>query len=114
MQPTPRRITAWLETAPTGVLTAYAVCFSFATYFAMFAFRKPFAAASYEGASWFGGTVGLKSALVIGQVAGYGFAKFIGMKFISETRRRWRAPGPTPPRSRQRWRAAAGGASWGR
>jgi hypothetical protein len=85
-------ITGWLETAPPGVLAAYAVCFSFATYFAMFAFRKPFAAASYEGASWFGGAVGLKSALVIGQVAGYGFAKFVGMKFISETRRRWRAP----------------------
>lgn len=58
----------------------------------MFAFRKPFAAASYEGVSWFGGAVGLKSALVIGQVAGYGFAKFLGVKFVSETRRRWRAP----------------------
>jgi len=92
LHPRSRRITAWLEAAPPGVLAAYAVCFSFATYFAMFAFRKPFAAASYEGASWFGGAVGLKSALVIGQVAGYGFAKFIGMKFISETRRRWRAP----------------------
>ncbi|HEX6961690.1 MAG TPA: DUF5690 family protein [Lacipirellula sp.] len=65
---------------------------SFATYFAMFAFRKPFAAASYEEASWFGGAVGLKTALVIGQVCGYGFAKLLGTKFVSETRRRWRAP----------------------
>jgi hypothetical protein len=87
-----RPLTRWLAAAPSGVLTAYAIAFSFATYFSMFAFRKPFAAASYDGASWLGGEVGLKSALVIGQVCGYAFAKVVGTKFVSETTRRWRAP----------------------
>jgi hypothetical protein len=87
----PRRITAWLAAAPPGVLAAYAIVFSFATYFSMFAFRKPFAAASYEGATLFGGQLELKSALAIGQIFGYGFAKFLGMKFVSETPRRRRA-----------------------
>jgi hypothetical protein len=73
------------------MLTAYAIVFSFATYFSMFAFRKPFTAASYEGAALFGGQLQLKSALVIGQIFGYGFAKFLGMKFVSETPRLRRA-----------------------
>jgi hypothetical protein len=87
-----RPLTRWLSSAPSGVLTAYAIAFSFATYFSMFAFRKPFAAASYEGASWLGGGVGLKSALVIGQVCGYALAKIVGTKFVSETTRGRRAP----------------------
>src|SRR5690606_33729916 len=33
-----------------------------------------------------------KSALVIGQIVGYGLAKFLGIKLCSETPRRWRAP----------------------
>jgi hypothetical protein len=88
----PRRITAWLASAPPAILTAYAVVFSFATYFSMFAFRKPFAAASYEGVTPLGSGLELKTALAIGQIFGYGFAKFLGMKFCSETPRRWRAP----------------------
>jgi hypothetical protein len=57
----------------------------------MFAFRKPFAAASYSDEAWLGGSVGLKTALVIGQVAGYGLAKFAGIKFCSEAPRGRRA-----------------------
>ncbi|MCC6491689.1 MAG: hypothetical protein IT424_01570, partial [Pirellulales bacterium] len=82
-------ITRWLSSAPAGVVSAYAILFSFATYFAMFAFRKPFAAASYDGLHSIGG-VNLKTALVIGQIAGYGLAKFVGIKFCSETPRRRR------------------------
>jgi MFS family permease len=91
--PTPLRpITRWLATAPPAVLAAYAIACSFATYFAMFAFRKPFAAASYDRIASEGSSLGLKSALVIGQVVGYGLAKWIGVKFISETSRSRRAP----------------------
>ena len=39
-------LTRWLRGAPTAVFVAYAVLASFTTYFAMYAFRKPFAAAS--------------------------------------------------------------------
>lgn len=87
-----RPITRWLAQAPPAVLGAYAIVCSFATYFAMFAFRKPFAAASYEGQVSAGSSLGLKSALVIGQVVGYGLAKWIGVKFVSETGRSRRAP----------------------
>lgn len=92
MQPSRHRLTAWLESAPSGVAAAYAVFFSFAAYFSMFAFRKPFAAASYDGAALGGSALQLKSALVIGQIAGYGLAKFIGVKLLPETRRAARAP----------------------
>lgn len=88
----PRRITAWLESAPPGVLGAYAVASSFAVYFTMFAFRKPFAAASYEDAPQWGGSIELKSALVVGQIVGYGLAKLLGAKLVPETRRSARAP----------------------
>lgn len=90
--PPPRPITRWLAAAPPAVLAAYAIACSFATYFAMFAFRKPFAAASYDRVASAGSSLGLKSALVIGQVVGYGLAKWIGVKFISETSRSRRAP----------------------
>jgi hypothetical protein len=87
-----RPITRWLEAAPPAVFAAYAIACSFATYFAMFAFRKPFAAASYEGVVSEGSSLGLKSAMVIGQVVGYGLAKWIGVKFVSEAGRSRRAP----------------------
>ena len=89
---TERPITRWLAAAPPAVLAAYAIACSFATYFAMFAFRKPFAAASYDRHFSEGSALGLKSALVTGQVVGYGLAKWIGVKFISETSRSRRAP----------------------
>ena len=37
------RLTAWLGRAPTVVFMAWAVVAAFATYFCMYAFRKPFA-----------------------------------------------------------------------
>ncbi len=37
----------------------------------MYAFRKPFAAASYANATFLGTDIELKTALVIGQVLGY-------------------------------------------
>jgi len=48
----------------------------------MYAFRKPFTAATYEGEVWLG--IGYKTILVASQVAGYTLSKFIGIKVISE------------------------------
>lgn len=91
--PMPQRpITRWLAAAPPGILAGYAITCSFATYFAMFAFRKPFAAASFDRHLSAESSLGLKSTLVIGQVVGYGLAKWIGVKFVSETSRSRRAP----------------------
>src|SRR5690606_26989127 len=75
-------ITRALERAPVLPLALYAVAAAFATYFCMYAFRKPFAAAAYEGYTL--GPLDLKGALIIGQVAGYALSKLIGVKVNSE------------------------------
>ena len=48
----------------------------------MYAFRKPFTAATYEDTVWMG--IGFKTILVASQVAGYTISKFIGIKVVSE------------------------------
>jgi hypothetical protein len=51
----------------------------------MYAFRKPFAAAAFEGMTWSATEVSLKSALIIAQLLGYTASKFLGIKVVSET-----------------------------
>lgn len=85
------RVSRWLERAPSPVFVAYASVASFATYFCMYAFRKPFAAASFEGETFFGSALTLKSAFVIAQVVGYALSKYLGIKYVSEVRHRARA-----------------------
>jgi hypothetical protein len=58
---------------------------AFVTYFCMYAFRKPFAAASYNDAGFLG--LDLKTAFVISQVVGYTVSKFLGIKWVSEVTR---------------------------
>lgn len=48
----------------------------------MYGFRKPFAAAAFEGPGLLG--LDLKTTLVVSQVLGYTLSKFIGVKFVSE------------------------------
>jgi len=60
----------------------WAVLAAFTTYFCMYGFRKPYAAAEYAGAEYFDLT--LKSLLVTGQTVGYAMSKFIGIRVISE------------------------------
>lgn len=48
----------------------------------MYAFRKPFTAATYEGYEQF--EISLKTVLVTSQVFGYMVSKFVGIKIISE------------------------------
>jgi hypothetical protein len=80
-----QRLTAALERAPSAVITVYAVLFAFATYFAMYAFRKPFAAASFGGAISLGPIeIDRKGALIIGQLCGYALSKLVGVKLNSE------------------------------
>jgi hypothetical protein len=62
---------------------------AFGTYFCMYAFRKPFTAATYSDATFAG--IGLKTALVTAQVAGYSLSKFIGIRVVSEMRPEHRA-----------------------
>lgn len=65
------------------VLSLYAIVAAFSTYSCMYAFRKPFSAASYEGIDDLWG-LSFKSAIVIAQVLGYTLSKFIGIKVVSE------------------------------
>jgi hypothetical protein len=63
---------------------------AFTTYFAMYSYRKPFAAAHFEGATFW--VLDLKSALIVSQLFGYALSKFLGIKFNSEMpphRRAW-------------------------
>lgn len=84
-------ITRWLERQPAAVLTLYAVAASFAAYFCMYAFRKPFAAAQYDGLTLGASAVGLKTAFVTSQLIGYTLSKWIGVKVNAEMSRRSRA-----------------------
>jgi uncharacterized membrane protein YhaH (DUF805 family) len=74
----------WLERAPQAVFVIYAIAAAFTTYFCMYAFRKPFAAAKFEGLNFFGTTIELKTAIVVSQILGYALSKYIGIKFCSE------------------------------
>lgn len=82
----PSAVTVWLSRAPKPVFTLFAMTAAFSTYFCMYAFRKPFAAAKFEGmeTDFFGSALGLKTVLVIGQLIGYTLSKYLGVKFCSE------------------------------
>jgi hypothetical protein len=56
----------------------------FCAYFAMYAFRKPFTAATFAHVAGWDFQLDYKIALVLAQVAGYALSKFIGVKVVSE------------------------------
>lgn len=64
------------------ITTLYASIVAFCLYTCVFAFRKAFNVAAFEGYTLFG--LDYKVVLVITQVAGYMLSKFYGIKFISE------------------------------
>lgn len=86
MSHSPSAVTAWLDRAPKPVFTLFAMTAAFSTYFCMYAFRKPFSAATFEGLQghFFGTEFGLKTMLVVSQLIGYTLSKFLGVKFCSE------------------------------
>ena len=75
-------ITKALERASGPVFSIYCTGAAFATYFCMYAFRKPFAVGLYEGRDLWG--VDFKIVLVLTQVLGYTLSKFTGIKVVSE------------------------------
>lgn len=79
-----RPVTVWLGAVLPRVLATYAIAASFSTYFCMYAFRMPFAAATFEELYFLGTTFDLKVALVISQIIGYTISKYVGIKVCSE------------------------------
>ncbi len=64
---------------------------AFCAYFAMYAFRKPFAAATFADQSLWDHAIDYKTALLIAQVMGYALSKLIGIRVIAEFGREGRA-----------------------
>jgi hypothetical protein len=74
-----------LQHAPAWFITLYAAICAFAVYFCMYAFRKPFTVAAFEGIVFWG--TSYKVWLVTSQVLGYMFSKFYSIRFISSISR---------------------------
>ena len=66
---------------------AFAILSAFSTYFCMYAFRKPFSAAQYEGLRFFNTDLDFKTVCVVSQIVGYALSKVIGIKVCSEVSR---------------------------
>ncbi len=81
-----RSLKNWLSTAAKPAFVAYAIAAAFSTYFCMYAFRKAFAAARFEGQHFLGSEVALKTAFVVSQILGYTLSKYIGIKVCPEVR----------------------------
>jgi MFS family permease len=85
------RITRWLSNTNGVSFSLYAGLSAFGLYLCVFALRKTFNVALFEGYS-FGG-VGYKVWMVLFQVVGYMLSKFIGIKVVSELKASSRAKG---------------------
>ncbi|MCS7037660.1 MAG: DUF5690 family protein [Saprospiraceae bacterium] len=87
-----------------GILTQrttwQAALAAFAVYSCMYAFRKPYAAATFEGLAWLG--LSYKVWLVVAQTCGYALSKFYGIRFIAAM----------PPVGRKRLILALIAAAW--
>ncbi|VXC93079.1 DUF5690 family protein [Sphingomonas sp. 8AM] len=76
-----RRGTAGIKAAFHSLVYGSA---AFGTYFAMYAFRKPFAAATFAVVPGWHHAVDYKTVLLIAQVVGYALSKLIGIRVIAE------------------------------
>ncbi len=77
-------ITRWLKQTNSFWFALYATLMAFCLYTCVYAFRKTFSAATFEGLSYAG--ISYKVWLVTFQVVGYALSKFVGIKIISELR----------------------------
>lgn len=68
--------------ADPALFTVVASLAAFGAYTAMYAFRKPFSAATFSGQEI--GGVSLKVLFVVAQLVGYTLSKFLGIKIVSE------------------------------
>lgn len=75
-------ITRWLRETHGVWFSIYASLAAFCLYTCVYAFRKTFAAATFDGLFFAG--VSYKVWMVTSQVIGYALSKFIGIKIISE------------------------------
>lgn len=68
----------------------YAALIAFLTYASVYAYRKPFTVATFEGQQYW--AISYQTLLIISQVIGYMLSKFYGIKFIAELKRlgRWK------------------------
>jgi len=78
------RLRQALAKADPIVFTVVAGLAGFCAYFSMYAFRKPFTAATFEVVRGWHFVLDYKIALVIAQAVGYAVSKLIGVKVISE------------------------------
>jgi hypothetical protein len=85
------RFQRFLANAHPAVFAAVAGLAGFSAYFAMYAFRKPFTAATFDDVPGWHMVFDYKIALIVAQVAGYALSKFIGVKVIAEIQPRHRA-----------------------
>jgi Family of unknown function (DUF5690) len=76
-----KSLAARLAVAPDWVVALFAALCSFGVYFCMYAFRKPFTAASFNDYNFL--KIPYKVWLVTAQVLGYMLSKFYGIRFIS-------------------------------
>lgn len=86
------RITQLVARSGQWGVAFYALTAAFTTYFCMYAFRKPFTAATYEVVPGWTFDIDFKIAIVIAQVIGYALSKMIGVSVVSEAkagRRAW-------------------------
>ena len=72
------------------IAALYAAMVAFLTYACIFAYRKPFTIAAFDGIKFWGITY--QTLLIIFQAIGYMLSKFYGIKFIAELKRlgRWK------------------------
>ncbi|MDF2157255.1 DUF5690 family protein [Algoriphagus sp. CAU 1675] len=78
-----------LQEANSFQMSVFAALMGFLVYSSMYAFRKPFAVAAFEGEEFLG--LNLKIWLILAQTLGYMASKFYGIKMISELGDRGRA-----------------------
>jgi hypothetical protein len=76
------RITQWLRKTNGFSFSLYATVMAFCLYTCVYAFRKTYAAATFEGLVFAG--ISYKVWLITFQVVGYAISKFVGIKVISE------------------------------
>ena len=72
----------WLTKATPAAFSLYCILAAFGTYFCVYAYRKPFTAATFDGLTL--GSISLKTLYLGSQVAGYTVSKFIGIRVVSE------------------------------
>ncbi len=72
------------------LVSVYAAIVAFLTYASVYAYRKPFTVATFDGIKFWG--ISYQTLLIISQVIGYMLSKFFGIKFIAELKRlgRWK------------------------